>query len=149
MGKSEGKKRSEVIAEIMSALGVSKAAVYNTLQISELPQVIKDRIAEGMITSGTVLAITRELKNEDEQVKAVDRAIDNATKSSEVTGKKVKATVKDVKGLKAKSPLARIQEVVAKLEDNNVSNSRANALKALMKALENKTSLSKLYELFV
>lgn len=149
MGKSEGKKRSEVIAEIMSALGVSKAAVYNTLQISELPQVIKDRIAEGMITSGTVLAITRELKDEEEQIKAVDRAIDNATKSSETTGKKVKATVKDVKGLKAKSPLARIQEVVAKLEDNNVSNSRANALKALMKALENKTSLSKLYELFV
>jgi ParB-like chromosome segregation protein Spo0J len=148
MGKAEGKKRSEVIAEIIAKIGVSKASVYNTLQISELPQVIKDRIAEGVIAAGAVVAITRELKVEAEQVKAVERAIENAAKESETTGKKVKATVKDVKGLKAKTPMARLQEVVDKLQKNEVKNVRANTLINLVKGLNEKHSLKELYELF-
>lgn len=148
IGLEEGKKRPEIIQEIITKMGISKATVYNTLQITELPQVIKDRIMEGVIASGAVLAITRELKEPEQQIKAVERAIENATKTSEATGKKVKATAKDVKGLKAKTPMARIQEVVAKLEDKGVKNVRANALIALMKGLDEKQSLKDLFELF-
>lgn len=79
---------------------------------------------------------------------AVDAAIANAAKASEVSGKKVKATAKDVKGLKSKTPMARIQEVVDKLNANKVNNVRANALKALLKAIDEKQSSHKLYELF-
>lgn len=148
MGKSEGKKRAETIKEICANLGISQAAVYNTLKISELPQGIKDKIAANVISAGTVVAITRELKDPEQQEKAVDAAIANAAKASEVSGKKVKATAKDVKGLKSKTPMARIQELVDKLETNKVNNVRANALKALLKAIDEKQSSHKLYELF-
>lgn len=149
MGKEEGKKRSETIREICANLGISQAAVYNTLKISELSDSIKDKIASNIISATTVVAIVRELKDPVQQEKAVEAAIANAAKLSETSGKKVKATAKDVKGLKAKTPMARIQEVVDKLEANKVNNTRANALKALLKGIDEKHSLNKLYELFV
>lgn len=149
MGKSEGKKRTDIIAEIVDKLGVSRAAVYNILKISELPQVIKDRIAENVISAGTVVSITRELKNPDEQVKAVEAAITNAQKTAEATGKKVKAaTAKDVKGSANKPVMARIEELIAKLDDNNVKNTRVTLLKALHDGLKSKKKLNQLYELF-
>lgn len=149
MGKEEGKKRSETIREICANLGISQAAVYNTLKISELSDSIKDKIASNIISATTVVAIVRELKDPVQQEKAVEAAIANAAKLSEASGKKVKATAKDVKGLKSKTPMARIQEIVDKLETNKVNNVRANALKALLKAIEEKQSSHKLYELFV
>ena len=149
MGKEEGKKRSETIREICANLGISQAAVYNTLKISELSDSIKDKIASNIISATTVVAIVRELKDPVQQEKAVEAAIANAAKLSEASGKKVKATAKDVKGLKAKTPMARIQEVVDKLEANKVNNTRANALKALFKGIDEKHSAHKLYELFV
>lgn len=149
MGKEEGKKRSETIREICANLGISQAAVYNTLKISELSDSIKDKIASNIISATTVVAIVRELKDPVQQEKAVEAAIANAAKLSEASGKKVKATAKDVKGLKSKTPMARIQEVVDKLEANKVNNTRANALKALLKGIDEKHSLNKLYELFV
>lgn len=149
MGKEEGKKRSETIREICANLGISQAAVYNTLKISELSDSIKDKIASNIISATTVVAIVRELKDPVQQEKAVEAAIANAAKLSEASGKKVKATAKDVKGLKSKTPMARIQEIVDKLEANKVNNVRANALKALLKAIEEKQSSHKLYELFV
>ena len=148
MGESEGKKRTEVIQEIIAKLGVSKAAIYNTLKIGTLPDVIKQRIIDNEISANTVVDITRELKDETQQIKAVERAIENANKVSTETGKKVKATSKDVKGLKSNSPMARIQELNAKLQANGVKNIRANALKALLEALDEKQALNKLYDLF-
>lgn len=149
MGKEEGKKRSDTIREICANLGISQAAVYNTLKISELSDSIKSKIASNIISATTVVAIVRELKDPVQQEKAVEAAIANAAKLSEASGKKVKATAKDVKGLKSKTPMARIQEIVDKLETNKVNNVRANALKALLKAIEEKQSSHKLYELFV
>ena len=149
MGKEDGKRRSEVIQEIISKIGVSRASVYNTLKISELPQGIKDRIAANVISAGTVVSITRELKNPDEQVKAVEAAIANAQKTAEATGKKVKtATAKDVKGSANKPVMARIEELIAKLDDNDVKNTRVTLLKALHDGLKNKKKLNQLYELF-
>lgn len=126
-----------------------RASVYNTLKISELPQGIKDRIAENVISAGTVVSITRELKNPDEQVKAVEAAIVNAQKTAEATGKKVKtATAKDVNGSANKPVMARIEELIAKLDDNDVKNTRVTLLKALHDGLKNKKKLNQLYELF-
>ena len=149
MGKEEGKKRSETIREICANLGISQAAVYNTLKISDLSDSIKSKIADNIISATTVVAIVRELKDPVQQEKAVEAAIANTAKLSEASGKKVKATAKDVKGLKSKTPMARIQEIVDKLETNKVNNVRANALKALLKGIDEKHSFNKLYELFV
>lgn len=149
MGESEGKKRSQIIDEIVSKLGVSKASVYNTLTIGNLPDVIKQRIVDNEISASAVVNITRELKSEKDQIAAVNVAIDSANAATAESGKKVKATAKDVKGLKSKTPMARIKEIAEKLEKNEVNNTRANALKALLKGLDEKKSLNKLYELFI
>lgn len=149
LGEAEGKKRPEIIQEIIANMGVSKASVYNVLTIGKLPDVIKQRIIDNEISASTVVGITRELKKEEEQIKAVEAAIETANKASAITGKKVKATAKDVKGSANKSTIARIQEVVDKLDKNEVKNTRVSALKSLLDGLKDKKKLNQLYDLFV
>lgn len=148
IGKEEGKNEKEVVKEIISKLGVSKATIYNTLTITKLPDVIKQRIIANEIGSSVVLGITRELKNPEEQIKAVEAAIANANQAYAVTGKKVKATAKNVKGSANKSPMARIEELIEKLDKNEVKNTRVVALKALFAGLQEKKKVNQLYELF-
>jgi len=149
IGKTEGKKRGEVIADITHRLGVSQATVYNILKINELPEVIKDAIAKNEISGSTVVTIVREIKDPAEQVKAVEEAIYDAKALAEKDGGKSKATASNVKNLKAKSPMARLKEVREKLESKEVSNSRTKLLVELLDALENKCSVNKIMDLFL
>jgi len=149
LGMAEGKKRPEIINEIINNMGVSKASVYNVLTIGNLPDVIKQRIIDNEISASAVVGITRELKKEEEQIKAVEFAIAAANQTAAATGKKVKATAKDVKGSANKSPVARMKELVEKLEKNGVKNTRVSALKGLLAGLENKDKLNQLYDLFI
>lgn len=144
-----GAKRGEAVKAIIARLGISQATFYNTLGLNDLPEQIKSRIIANEISGSTVTSIVRELKDPEQQVKAVELAVANAKAAVAGTNKKAKATVKNVKGSKNKTPMGRIAELVEKLETDKVSNSRANALKALMKALDEKQSLHKLYALFV
>lgn len=149
-GIAEGKKRGEVIKEICTRLCVSPASVYNTLKLNALPQEIKTAIVNKEISGGTVTTIIREIKDEAEQIKAVEAAITQA-KSVAKEGGKSKATARDVKGLKAKSPMQRLREVAEKIEENGLtnSNSRTKLLVELLVALEEKKSVNKILELFV
>lgn len=148
-GKAEGKKRGEVIDDIKQRLGVSQATVYNILKLNALPEVIKDAIANNEISGSTVVTIIREIKDEDEQIKAVSEAIVHAKALAEKDGGKSKATASNVKGLKAKSPMQKLKEVVEKLESKEISNSRTKLLNELVEALTEKKSTNKIMDLFL
>lgn len=148
-GKAEGKSRGETIADIKQRLGVSQATVYNILKLNELPEEIKDAIANNEISGSTVVTIVREIKDEAEQIKAVNDAIVHAKAQAEKEGGKTKATASNVKGLKAKSAIQKLKEVAEKLENKEVSNSRTKLLNELLVALEDKRSVNKILDLFI
>lgn len=150
IGKEENKSKAEIINEIVEKLGVSKATVYNIIKINELPEQIKTAIGAGEISGSTVSAIVREVKNADEQVSLVNAAIEAAKSATNaINGKgKTKATAKNVKGLKSKSPMQRLKEVVAAVEEAGLSNVRAKVLLELVEALQSKRSVKKIVELF-
>ena len=148
-GQAEGKSRGEAIADIKHRLGVSQATVYNILKLNELPEEIKDAIANNEISGSTVVTIVREIKDEAEQIKAVNDAIAHAKAQAEKEGGKSKATASNVKGLKAKSAIQKLKEVAEKLENKEVSNSRTKLLNELLVALEDKRSVNKIVDLFL
>lgn len=150
IGKDENKSKADVITEIVEKLGVSKATVYNILKINELPEQIQSAIGAGQISGSTVSAIVREVKDKDEQVSLVNAAIEAAKTAAEAVGGKgkTKATAQNVKGLKSKSPMQRLKEVVAAVEEAGLTNVRAKVLLELVEALENKRSVKKIVELF-
>lgn len=146
---TKGMKRGEAVKEIMENVGVSQATMYNILKLNELPEAIKESIAKGEISGSTVVTIVREIKDEKEQVEAVQAAIAHAKEAAEKDGGKTKATARNVKGLTAKTPMARLKEVREKLVENGVNNSRVELLVELMDALEQKKSVNKLLDLFI
>jgi len=148
-GKAEGKKRGEVIDDIKQRLGVSQATVYNILKLNALPEIIKDAIAKNEISGSTVVTIVREIKDEAEQIKAVIEAIVHAKAVAEKDGGKTKATASNVKGLKAKTAMQKLKEVVDKLDNKDISNTRTRLLVELVDALENKRSVNKILDLFI
>lgn len=148
---AEGKKRGEAITELRAKLGVSQATVYNILQLNALPEEIKTAIEKKEISGSTVTTIIREAKSPEEQVRMVNEAIEDAKQTAQASGKATvkKATAKNVKGIKPKTPIQKIKAVAEKLENAGVKNTRANALITMMSMLEEGASINKIYELFV
>lgn len=147
--QTEGMKRTEAIKELGHNLGVSQATVYNVLSLNELPDAIKEEIVAGKISGTTVVAITRDIKDEAQQVAAVKEAIADAEQVASTTGKAVKkATASNVKGLKAKSPMQKLTEVADRLEKNEVSNVRSKAFIEMVTILAEGGSVNKIYDLF-
>lgn len=142
-------KRGDAINKIKQDVGISTATLYNMLKLNTLPEQIKTAIAENKISGSTVVTIVREIKGEDEQIKAVTDAIADAQEVAEKEGGRAKATASNVKNLKAKTAMQRLQEVVAKLHKDDVSNTRTKLLIELVDALENKRSVNKIVELFL
>lgn len=149
IAKTEGKKRGEAIKEIVAKLGVSQATVYNILQLNDLDPDIKAFVESGQISGSTVVTLVREVKDVVKQRELVLEAIYNAEDKAKATGKKTKATIANVSGLKAKSPMQRLKEVVERLKEKEVTNVRATALIELVDLLENKKSTNKILELFL
>lgn len=145
---SEGKKRGEAIKELVTRLGISQASVYNTLKLNELDADIKGFIESGEISGSTINQIIREEKDMDKVKELILSAVYNAEEKTTSTGSKKKATASDVKGLKSKSPLQRLQELAEELEEQKISNVRSRALFELMDELSKKSSLKRLLEIF-
>lgn len=142
-----GVKRGEAIKALITRLGISQATVYNILKLNELPEEIKESIIRKEISGSTVVAIVREVKDVDEQKRLVKEAITSTKTTADAGGKK--ATAKNVKGLKAKSPLQKLKELSAKLEEKSINNSRARVLFELIDNLEAKASINKMLEIFI
>jgi ParB family chromosome partitioning protein len=136
-----------VAEEIATKIGKSVPQVYNLLTLSGVAKKIKDKIHKGLISGGTVVQIVREVKDEDEQLKVVEEAIEDAEKQSEKTGKKKKATAKNVKSLTKKSPVQKLKETLSALEDEGVENDKVSLLKTLNEKLKT-ASVEELVELF-
>lgn len=150
VGKEEGKKRGEVIKEIVAKLGVSTATIYNLLQLNDVSEDIKDFIASGQISGEVVRAIIKEVKDPEEQKKMVLEAVYDAEEKAKASGgtKKAKATAANVKGLKPKTPMQKLLEVQEKLIKKDVINVRTRLLDSLIAALEEKESINRIVELF-
>ncbi len=148
-GKLEGKKKTEVIAEIVSRAGVSQASVYNSLTLNALDPDIKAFVESGQISGGTVVTIIKEVKDVEKQKELVLEAIYNAEEKTKTNGKKVKATASNVKGLKQQSTIQRLKEVEAKLLEDKVNTMKSRILFELIDSLEKKLSVKKLLEIFI
>jgi len=138
-------KRGDAIDEVILKVGISKPTLYNIISLNKLPEEIKEAISKNKISGSTVVTIVREVKDVEEQKRLVFEAIDAA----EATGSKKKATAANVKGLKTKSPMQRLEEVVARLQEKEVTNVRAKALMELVDMLKDKKSTNKIIELFL
>jgi hypothetical protein len=135
LAKAEGKSMAEAIKEIKNDFGMSQATIYNILKLDELDADIKQSIEKAEISANVVISIMREVKDKEEQRKVITDAIADAKKEE---GKK--ATAKNVKGLKAKTPMAKIREAIERLEKDGVNNSRVRFLKQLEEVLSNRKS---------
>lgn len=146
---AKGKKKGEAVKEICTRLSISQATFYNTVKLNELPEEIKESIAKNEISGSTVLTIVRDEKDPEVQKKMVEEAIFEAQVTAEKAGTKAKkATAKDVKGLKAKSPIQKLTAVAEKLEKNEVNNTRAKALIEALALIKEGKSVNAIYELF-
>lgn len=146
---TKGMKKGEAVKALIVKLGISQATVYNILKLNELPEEIKESIAKNEISGSTVVTIVREVKDVEEQKRLVKEAIDAAKVVNEKEGKKSKATAKDVKGLKTKSPIQRLKELSERLEKENINNVRSRVLNDLIEALETKMSTKDMIDLFI
>ena len=150
-GKEKGKKRSEVIREIVSKLGVSQPTVYNILLLNEIHPDIRDFVASNQISGGAVIAIINAEKDLEKQKELVLEAIYDAEDKSKASGGKVKvkATAANVKGLKPKSPLQMLKEASNNLANSKTVNSKTKLLDELIEAINTKTTLEEMVQLFL
>lgn len=148
---AKGMKRGEAIKELVKRLGVSQATVYNTLQLATLPEEIKKAIHEKAISGSTVTTIIRDIKDPAEQIKVVTEAIESAKADAEKDGKATakKATAKNVKNMKAKTPIAKLEALKEKLEASSINNTRTKAFIEVMEMVKNGASVHKMFELFL
>lgn len=146
---AKGKKKGEAIKEICTRLSISQATFYNIFKLNELPEEIKESIASGHISGSTVVTIVRDVKDVEKQKEMVAEAIAHSKTLTEQSGKKKKATAKNVKGLIAKSPIQKLKLVAEKLEAERVGTTRAKAFIEAMKAVAEGKSVNKILELFV
>lgn len=148
--KAKNKSKGEAVKDICTRLAISQATFYNTLKLNALPEEIKVSIAEGKISGNTVIAIVRDIKDETAQIKAIEEAIFEAEVTAEKTGGKAKkASVKDVKGLKAKTPMQKLTAVADKIVKNEITNTRARTFVEALELIKEGKSVNAIYELFI
>ena len=128
--------------EIAKKIGKSVPHVYNLIALSRVSKKIKDTVLSGDISGTTVVQIVRQTTDEREQYDMITKAIEEAKKQ----GKK-KATAKNVSGLKVKSPMQKLKELVQHLDENGVSNTKVDLLVELVSNLKD-SSVEELSELF-
>jgi ParB family transcriptional regulator, chromosome partitioning protein len=125
------------VEDIARKIGKSLPHVYNLLSLANAPKKIRDFVMSGLISGGTVVQIVREVKDEKEQLKVVEDAIADANKDTEKEGKaKKKATAKNVKTLKAKSPSQKIFEAIESLDEEGGNEEAILFLEGLSKLLK-------------
>jgi ParB family chromosome partitioning protein len=128
--------------EIAKKIGKSIPHVYNLIALSKVSKKIKEVIGSGDISGTTVVQIVRQTDDEREQYEMITKAVDEAKKQ----GKK-KATAKNVSGLKTKTPVQKLNELVKHLDDNEISNEKVELLVELVANLKD-SSVEELSELF-
>jgi len=154
-GKEEGKKKSEVIKEIIQKLGISSASVYNSLKLNELDPDVKAFVESGELSGGTAIAIARKTEDKEKIKELVVNAVYDAEEKTTKEGKKKKATASNVKGLKEKfvqstSPLLQdLSEVVKRLDELGINNLKARVLFELVDEIQKGSPVSKLVNIFL
>lgn len=147
---AKGMKRGEAIKELIARLGVSQATVYNVLQLATLPEEIKKAIHDKAISGSTVTTIIRDVKDPAQQIKMVNEAIESAKEDAAKEGKTTKkATAKNVKNMKAKTPIAKLVALKERIQSSDINNTRAKAFVEVMELVENGASVHKMLELFL
>lgn len=143
-------KRGDAIKQLQQSFGIKSVAnVYNILSLNKLPEEIKTLIHNNEISSNAVLAITREIKSPEDQIKAVEEAVFEAQLQAEKTGKEVKkATAAHVKTIKPKSLKDKLAAVKEALVKSGATNVRAKAFLELVEGLDENISVKKLIAIF-
>lgn len=130
------------VEEISKKIGKSIPHVYNLSYLSNTSKQVKEFILNGKITPNTVIQIIKQTDDNEQQLKYIQKAIDNAENS----GKKT-ATSKNVTGLKRKSPIQKLKELELYLDSNDISNEKTKLLYNLLINVNNK-SVEELADLF-
>lgn len=134
--------------DIAKKVGVSPAQVYNMIQLANVPQKIKLRIAENKISGNTVVQLIREVKDSEEQVRIVEEAIASVEATTEEGKKPKKVTAKNISVIKTKTTEQKLKELVQALDEDGVSNEKTEWLVDLVVALKD-SSVEELKKLFV
>jgi ParB/RepB/Spo0J family partition protein len=119
------------VATIKQKVGKSTSHIYSLLEMSELPQLVKNEIADGKISASVALQLSKNVNGHEELTATVQNAVAN---SDDKKGKKVK--LKDI-GLPATLSLSqKFKEALIIMEQSEYPNGEKGA-----------TILSKLTEL--
>lgn len=103
------------VQEIASFMGVKNIQnIYNAVRLYEAPRKIHSHIKDQRISSTAVMHIIRETDgNWDKAEKMIDQAIKSVKKDPSKKGDTdATATIRHVKGLKTKTPIQRLYEIV-------------------------------------
>ncbi|MES2515938.1 MAG: ParB N-terminal domain-containing protein [Bacteroidota bacterium] len=123
--------------EICQKIGKSVPHIYNLLNLANVSKEIKNFVAQGLITGGTVVQIVKQTKDSGEQLKIVKDAIETAKTVAVAEGKPVKkATSKHVVALKTKTPIQKFKEVVEELDKRDKKSKEAELLIEIYVALK-------------
>jgi ParB family chromosome partitioning protein len=134
--------------DIAKKVGLSPAQVYNMIQLANVPQKIKIRIAENKISGNTVIQLIREVKDSEEQIKIVEDAIANVESTTEEGKNPKKVTAKNISVIKTKTTEQKLKELVQALDESGIKNDKTELLVDLVLSLKD-SSVEELKRLFV
>lgn len=134
------------VEEIARKIGKSVPHIYNMLKLANVSKAIKNKVAENLISAGTVVQIIRQTDSQIEQVELVNEAIENANKDIVEGEKPKKATAKNVTKLKAKTPIQKLKELSVEIKSQGIETEKAEFVKLLVEQLKD-SSVEELLEL--
>lgn len=129
--------------EVAQKSGRSNTHVSNALTLTNVTKRVQNEIAKGEISDNTVLEIVKSTSDETQQLQMIAGAIAQA----QTTGKK-KATASNVPGLKSKSPIKILWEVIENFQKQGVQNEKTELIESLMTGIKEKQSVENLIEMF-
>ena len=128
--------------EVSKKAGRSVAHVSNALCLANASKRVQNQIATGKISDNTVLEIIKATDDEETQLQMIAGAVADV----QLTGK-TKATAKNVKGLKTKSPIKVLKEVVEICQSSEIKNEKTELLEIILNEIKAKKSVEEIVEL--
>lgn len=134
------------VKEISKKVSKSVSHVLNCVEIASLPKKVRDLVAKGSLSGLTAVELSKVVTNEDELIRQLETAIEEAPVNA--VGEKKKVTNKNVKQIASASPLKKLSEVRVVLKEEGVENDRTELLDVLFSRLKAGESVESIVELF-
>lgn len=138
--------RGYTATEIAKKTGKSITHVNNCMEIAALPKKARDLVANGSVSGLTAVNLYKVVNNEDELVKQLETAVNEAPTTSDGTKKKI--TSKNIEKISSMSPMKKLEFVKDTLKADNKQGELVEFFCKMYSRLKTGQSAESLLELF-